>query len=214
MTQSDDRFALAQAVLRPVPRPSATTPRLTKVQKLDHTISYLESKHHEQPKKRSHILATSLAVHQQQHHQQLSSHPPTSKHRNSSTAVAAALRTSWNPKTPPPIHTPSFPPPPPPLPSSSPKTSNVINVARNTVKILEMYEEQAQKTLRHYYNEREKEKTGGFGEFGAAATTAMGTEKIPRRGSEVDRNRDPRLEKRSKGDVDRSRDPRLRREGG
>ncbi|KAL9040517.1 MAG: hypothetical protein Q9214_004455 [Letrouitia sp. 1 TL-2023] len=165
---------------------------------------------------KSHILATSLAVHHSQRQQQPSPHPSTSRHRNPSAAVAAALRTPWNPKTPPPIHTPSFPPPPPPPPSSSPNTSNAVNVARNTVKMLEMYEEQAQKTLRHYYNEREKEKTGGFGEFGAAAaaTAATGTEGVSRRGSEVDRNRDPQLEKRSKGDVDRSRDPRLRREGG
>lgn len=77
-----------------------------------------------------------------------------------------------------------------------------------------MYEEQAQKTLQHYYNEREKEKTGGFGEFGATAMAATGAGEVSRRGSEVDRNRDPRLEKRIKGDVDRSRDPRLRREGG
>lgn len=92
--------------------------------------------------------------------------------------------------------------------------SNAVDVARNTVKMLDMYEQQAQRTLRHYYNDREKEKRGGLGEFGAAAAAATRTEEVSRRGSEVDQNRDPRLEKRSTGDLDRSRDPRLRREGG
>ncbi|KAI4115582.1 MAG: hypothetical protein LQ338_007837, partial [Usnochroma carphineum] len=145
-------------------------------QRLDHTIQYLENHNNEV---RAHILTQSRTL---QQNLPSSTSPPAPCPPQESQAITSALKTPHKPGAPPPTYT---PPASRPLPASDPANPTPASVVRDTVMKLEIFNEQARRTLAPYLAEKERlrprglEVPEGFGQVGAATN--------------YDASRDPRV---------------------
>ncbi|KAL8729239.1 MAG: hypothetical protein Q9166_004860 [cf. Caloplaca sp. 2 TL-2023] len=213
---SEERLAMAQTVLRPMPSFRTHRPKLTIEQQLDQSIDYLE-KHNEEV--RSQILTTSLTS--LPTHSPSAPLPTTTPEENR--AIIASLATLHDPKNPPPPYQPPSHRPPPP-PSSEEEPKSAASIARQTIQRLEVFEEQARRTLMPFYLERErrrKEKEPRAlevpKEFGAGWAGAVGNVGGPGGivGADIQSSAvGGEGERRESGGgmYDRARDPRLRRD--
>ncbi|KAL8939270.1 MAG: hypothetical protein Q9216_003441 [Gyalolechia sp. 2 TL-2023] len=223
MSTPEDRLPMAQAVLRPMPSHRTYNPNQTPEQRLERTIAYLESHNDEvrypllpflcpppatnvHPTHRSHILSSS-SLHPASSAQQ-APQPPQPCSKVESQAIAHELRTALVPGAPPPYYN---PPPNPPASSAHPPVSSpTVKNIRDTVAKLEIFDEQARRTLAPFLAERERMKLrmevleGSGGIWGAQGQGqggenwngkeegAEGAEGAKRRGT-YDASRDPRI---------------------
>ncbi|KAL9010013.1 MAG: hypothetical protein Q9173_005007 [Seirophora scorigena] len=147
-------------------------------ERLDSTIQYLENHNNEV---RFYILAQSRA--QQQENLAKDSSPPAPCSKQQSQAIALVLKTPHKSGAPPPVHTPPPSRPTPPITAAPTAASNV----RETVKKLEIFNEQARFMLAPYLAERERLKPRGL-EVPEGFGQARGAS-----GTYIDASRDPRV---------------------
>ncbi|KAL9018622.1 MAG: hypothetical protein Q9185_004084 [Variospora sp. 1 TL-2023] len=168
---------MAQAVLRPMPSFHTYNPHQTPEQRLENTIQYLENHNNEV---RSYILAQ---THAQQENLANTHSPPALCSKQESQAIVSALKVPHKHGAPPPVHNPQKASRPAPT-SAAPTAASI---ARETVKRLEIFNEQARCTLAPYLAERERlkprglEVPEGLGQVGGA------------NGTYIDASRDPRV---------------------